>query len=169
MSNLNNLIHNAPKSMSERERINAIWDIAFRKGKKYENELLSYLSYDKMEYSDEGCKEWDIQTTKNGIDLYYEVKSDNISYKSGNLCVEYSHKGQPSGINVCTADYWCNFTIINDKEHILYIIPLFELKQLIVDKKKYIKDIKGGTNRNSSLYLISLSLLEKYKVVEKQE
>ena len=56
MSNLNNLIHNAPKSMSERERINAIWDIAFRQGKKYENELLSYLSYDKMEYSDEGCK-----------------------------------------------------------------------------------------------------------------
>jgi hypothetical protein len=133
-----------------------------RQGKKYEDIFLSYITYDSYNFSPDGCKEYDIKTTTNGIELYYEIKSDNISYNSGNMCIEYLYKGQPSGINATIADFWGYFVLKPNKEFDLYVIPTFELKQLLKDNKKYIRDIKGGDNRNSNLYLISLSLLEKY-------
>jgi len=138
-------------------------------GKKYEQEFLNYITYDKYEFSPAGCKEYDIKATTSGIETYYEIKSDKLSAKTGNMCIEYSYRGNPSGINATIADYWGYFVIREDGKFDLYIIPILELKNILIDNKKYIKDVKGGDNRYSGLYLVSLKLLEKFKYINEKK
>ena len=53
-------------------------------------------------YKVEGyCKEWDIFIPEKKIGI--EVKSDRISHKTGNIAIEYSYGGEPSGIETTRA------------------------------------------------------------------
>lgn len=133
-------------------------------GKFYERETLKYLKYDTAEFSVGKCKEWDIEIYKDGVPIYYEVKSETNAFKYGNLCVEYEYNEKKSGIDATIADYWVHYAIKDKAKNIydLFIITTTELRQLIIDKK-YVRKIIGGDRNMSKCYLFSMKSLEKYK------
>tara|TARA_R110000868_G_scaffold352655_1_gene613902 strand:- start:306 stop:746 length:441 start_codon:yes stop_codon:yes gene_type:complete len=132
-------------------------------GKIYERETLKHIKYDTHEFSIGNCKEWDIKTLNDGVETYYEVKSEVNCFKYGNICVEYKCNNKDSGINATTADYWVHYAI-KDKIKNIYdvrIIPVKELRQMITDKL-YTRIVYCGDNNNSACYLFKMNLLDKY-------
>ena len=133
-------------------------------GKYYEVETLKHIKYDKYEFSIGKFKEWDIKTTKDSIETYYEVKSELNCFKYGNILVEFSCNKKDSGINATTADYWVHYAI-KDKllnTYDICIIPVIELKEMILNKK-YHKIVNTG-DFNCGCYIFKKSLFDKYKL-----
>ena len=135
-------------------------------GKYYELETLKHIKYDTYEFSIGKCKEWDIKTINNEVNTYYEVKSDLVAYKYGNICIEFNCSKKDSGITATTADYWVYYVIEDRKlnKYKAYIIPTVELKQMIQDKL-YTRIVKCGDGFNASCYLFKMTLFDKYKLV----
>jgi len=129
-----------------------IEDLKF--GNSYEKKALEYLKYSNVEFS-KGCfKPYDFiidGKTK------YEVKSDRLGYKTGNLAIEYSCNDKPSGISTTEADYWMYFIISNNKID-CYKIPVTDLYNLIKDCRK----VKGGDGYKSKMVLLPISKCQKY-------
>jgi len=135
-------------------------------GKYYELETLKHIKYDSYEFSIGKCKEWDLKTINNSINTYYEVKSDLVANKHGNICIEFNCSKKDSGITATTADYWVYY-VIEDKvlnKYKVFIIPTIELKEMIQDKL-YTRIVKCGDGFNASCYLFKMSLFDKYKLV----
>jgi hypothetical protein len=132
-------------------------------GKFYEQETLKYIDHDAHEFSVGKCKEWDIKVSKQGLPVYYEVKSETNAFKYGNLCIEYEYNDGKSGIDATIADYWVHFAIKDKAKNIytLFIIPTGELRQLITDEK-YLRKITGGDRNLSKCYLFRMTDLKKY-------
>ena len=87
----------------------------------------------------------------------FEVKTERDIWKTtGNICIELEYKGQPSGINITQADYWCH--IFSDKGIIRFmmIFPVEELRKL-VKNCKYKTLNYGGDNLDSIIALIPLN------------
>lgn len=131
-------------------------------GQIYERETLKHIKYDTYEFSIGKFKEWDIKTTTDDIDTYYEVKSELNCFKYGNILVEYSCNGNPSGIAGTTADYWVHYAIKDKIKNIyeLRIIPVRELRQMIEDKL-YHKIVNYG-DCNCFSYIFKMGLFDKY-------
>jgi len=131
-------------------------------GKKYEKETLKYVQYDTFEFSEGYCKEWDLEITKDDVKTIFEVKSERYAGHSGNICVEYSYNGKPSGVRTTIANMWVHYAIMKDGSHICYFIPIEDLKKLIAEKK-YIKNIlSGGDGKKSSFYIFRMIDLERW-------
>jgi hypothetical protein len=109
-------------------------------------------------YKVEGyCKEWDIYIPEKGIGI--EVKSDRVSHKTGNVVIEDSYGGKPSGIETTKAAWWVYIT----KCHLYWITP-DKIKECIKDN-----DIKsldcaplGGDTKRKSLYFIKEKVFKEY-------
>jgi hypothetical protein len=140
------------------------WEACLEQGLYYERELLKYIKYDSYETSeDKGLfLDWDIKTLYNNKEETYEVKSDEISSRTGNICVEYASSGKPSGITSTKADYWVNFSLFPTRYE-LHIIPIDILREMIKNKQ-YVRSCKGGTGMRSEMYLISKASLAGYKI-----
>jgi len=125
-------------------------------GNSYEKKALEYLEYSNVEFS-KGCfKPYDFiidGKTK------YEVKSDRLGYKTGNLAIEYYCGNSPSGISTTKADYWLYFVIYPDKCD-CYKFTIDELKELIKDCRK----VKGGDGWRSHMKLLPIYKCEKYLI-----
>ena len=135
-------------------------------GKYYELETLKHIKYDSFEFSVGNCKEWDIKTINSNVNTYYEVKSDLVAYKYGNICIEFNCSKKNSGITATTADYWVYY-VIEDKQlnkYKVFIIPTSELKEMIEDKL-YTRIVKCGDGFNASCYLFKMNLFDKYKLI----
>ena len=132
-------------------------------GKTYEKELLNYLDFDNynMCVENENFKSWDIEIIKNDIKIYYEVKSDRIGYKTGNIAIEYECNNKPSGITTTQSDYYAYF-IINLIDYDLYIIPVDIIKSHI-NTCKYKKSLNGGDGYKSKFYLFDIKTFKEYK------
>ena len=131
-------------------------------GKIYERETLKHIKHDSYEFSIGKCKEWDIKTIKDGVETYYEVKSELNCFKYGNILVEYSCNGKPSGIAGTTANYWVHYAI-KDKINNIYdltIIPVEDLRKMVEDKL-YHKIVNYG-DCNCFSYIFKMSLFDKY-------
>jgi hypothetical protein len=90
-------------------------------------------------------KGWDFEIDE----VKYEVKTDRMSHKTGNLVVEVECNKKPSGLSTTDADYW----IFNlDKMDKYVIIGIKPLKELIKDTKK----IYGGYRRKSVLHVLPI-------------
>jgi hypothetical protein len=143
--------------------INFYKDLKF--GHRYENELANYLSpfYKKINVIKEKCKFYDIICyTENDIEETYEVKSDRLSIKTGNLAIEYKCREKDSGICITKANFYAYYIIKNETEYDLYIIPTQEIKNKI-NSKDYKRTIKGGDNWTSQMYLFDLTVFKDYK------
>jgi hypothetical protein len=140
-------------------------------GQFYERELLKYLDYDTFRTSKQfkNFKDWDIEITKDNKTTTYEVKSETTSFKTKNMCIEYSYKNMPSGINATKADYFAHFCIENKEKNIytLYIIPVCDLKELIKNRN-YFRNMRGGDGGYSEFYLFKLEKMSKYKIDESE-
>jgi len=84
-------------------------------------------------------KEFDIEIPEKGITV--EVKYDHLSHKTGNYMFETEYDGQPSGIEVTTANWWLQV----DKERCIWIdcsALKYILKDIRVTKMGGIGDSK---------------------------
>ena len=92
-------------------------------------------------------KKFDIQLTQALIDerrlmeIFRGAKIERIELKSesfqweqtGNICIEYRHKGKPSGISTTEADIWVH-ELKRDGETLCYLMfPVERLKRLCRD------------------------------------
>ena len=87
----------------------------------------------------------------------FELKTDRMAYKTGNVYVEFQSRGKDSGINTSKSDTWI-FKIQNNKDQHLFSIhiPLTRLKKLV--SKNY-RVVPGGDNLTSRGYLVPLTHL----------
>ena len=132
-------------------------DLAFGE----ENELFVLkkvkIKYPKA-YKVEGyCKEWDIFVPEKDIGI--EVKSDRASHKTGNVVIEDSYGGKPSGIETTKAAWWVYITKCN-----LYWITPKRIKRCI--KENNLESIEfpptQGDYKVKSLYLIKEKVFKNY-------
>jgi len=93
--------------------------------------------------------------------IFYEVKADRKCHSTGNLCIEFECNGVPSGISSTLADTYVIFVINPDTGYTLYLIPVWEIKQMI-NKKQYHRTMKGGDGWRSAFHLFSKDLFSKY-------
>ena len=84
----------------------------------------------------------------------FELKTDRMAHKTGNIYVEFQSRNKDSGIKVSKADTWI-FKIVSGKDtHLFSIqIPLTRLKKLV--SKDY-RVVPGGDNLTSRGYLVPL-------------
>jgi hypothetical protein len=130
-------------------------------GLKFEMKLLDHIKHIGYEKPDGYFPYYDFKIFKsNGHTSTYEVKADMLILKTGNIAIEYMCRGKLSGISLSTAKYWAIFAYTGNK-YTLYKIPSKALKKLI-DKKKYKKNICGGDDGVSKMYLFDKTLFEEY-------
>jgi hypothetical protein len=107
-------------------------------------------------------KDYDIAMKENGNTIYYEVKADRMTHKTGNICIEYECFGKPSGITTSKADRYAYFELgPTASSYTLYIIPVNAIKKRI-SKRKYKRTISGGDYSSSKCYLFDKSVFDKY-------
>jgi len=133
-------------------------------GMKYEQVALNYLlPFDSYKISDCNFKKYDIKTYNIDENKYikYEVKSDKIAYKTGNICIETKCRGKLSGINCTTAKYYIYFVMHkNLKNYDVYRIKTKKLKKLCENKTTFY----GGDSGASEFHLLKIKDIQKYKI-----
>jgi len=85
----------------------------------------------------------------------FELKTDRMAHKTGNVYVEFKSRGKDSGIITSKSDTWI-FKIPNGRDtHLFSIhIPLTRLRKLV--SKDY-KVVPGGDKLTSRGYLVPLT------------
>jgi len=131
-----------------------------KKGKVIEREMLELI---KTEHKDahivEGyCKEGDIfiPSTKEWI----EIKSDEMSQKTGNIVVEIEFDGKPSALSTTKASYW----IIHTGLKIIKITP--DQLRIVIAKNdlKTVRFIATGDTKPKLAYLVKQPLIEEQAI-----
>lgn len=60
-----------------------------------------------------------------------ELKSETWQWEqTGNICIEYRQRGQPSGIATTTADFWVHELRRDDQTLVYLMFPIDRLKEL---------------------------------------
>ena len=92
-----------------------------------------------------------------------EVKRDRESYRTGNVAVEITYRGEPSGIAVTEAEWWA-FVLDNEigTPHAIVIVPLWHLKYLAKRCAREGKLVMGGDDKASKMILIPKADLLKH-------
>ncbi len=132
-------------------------------GQKYEQELINILKPESYELSKGKFKPYDIIITNNNKIRKYEVKSDRLTYKTKNLCIEFECSNKESGIQTTESHYYAYFVITDNNNYDLYIIPTKRLRKEI-EKKSYHKIMNGGDGWRAKFYLFKIDKFEKYKI-----
>jgi len=84
-----------------------------------------------------------------------EVKRDYIASRTGNLFVEFSSRGKPSGLATTRADFWA---FILDGERVV-IVPTQFLQQVARQAYSEGRTVRGGDNNTSEGVLVRLKEL----------
>ncbi len=80
-----------------------------------------------------------------------EVKFDKKFKETGNIAIEYTSRGKPSGICTTEADYWA---FILEGTGMMLILGTKVLENKL--KKIPIKNVKGGDDNTSEIALVRL-------------
>ena len=89
----------------------------------------------------------------------FELKTDRMAHKTGNVYVEFKSRGKDSGISTSKSDTWIFKIVSNGDRHLFSIhIPLSRLKKLV--SKDY-RVVPGGDNLTSKGYLVPMTDLIK--------
>jgi hypothetical protein len=84
-----------------------------------------------------------------------EVKSDKQAWKTGNIFVEDSCSGKPSGISTTEAEFWA----YELRQNTFYLVPIERLRELFKEAVRHGKRKAGGDFNRSSGVLIPLEWL----------
>ena len=85
----------------------------------------------------------------------FELKTDRMSHKTGNVYVEFQSRNKDSGIRTSKSDTWIFKIVSKGDRHLFSIqIPLTRLKKLV--SKDY-RVVPGGDNLTSRGYLVPLT------------
>lgn len=96
----------------------------------------------------------------------YEVKADNRTWETGNLCIEFAYRGEDSGITSTKADYYIYFVRSPHNAHgyyCYYKIPIRVLKSTINNMRSK-RTIKCGYQNRSECYLVNQMKFAEYRV-----
>jgi hypothetical protein len=128
-------------------------------GQKYELKALDYFNYKTFKQSQGKFKDYDLILDDN---IKVEVKAEKNAFRYGNLAIETSNYNSPSGISYTKADYWIHFVIhpTDEKKDICLKFPINDLKELI----KGCRNVRGGDNMASYMFLLPINKCLKYKV-----
>ena len=87
----------------------------------------------------------------------FELKTDRMAHKTGNVYVEFQSRGKDSGIRTSKSDTWIFKIVSKGDRHLFSIqIPLTRLKKLV---STYYRIVPGGDNLTSRGYLVPLTHL----------
>ena len=88
-----------------------------------------------------------------------EVKRDSWVGRTGNIAIEYTSRGKPSGIAVTEADYWIIIFSKEYKDKLMLVIETKRLKEVArrYGRLGYRKDM--GDNNSSQSVLIPIKEL----------
>lgn len=103
-------------------------------------------------------REYDIKAiTPRGKIILIEIKEDFLCEKTGNVGLEFSCRGKPSGINVTKSEYYVYK--IHSPNGILFIRAKTSRLKKAIEKKEYFKTVNGGDKNSNSLnYLFKLNV-----------
>lgn len=100
-------------------------------------------------------------------DLYNRIVGSKIElkterdywYKTGNIAIEYEYRGQPSGIAVTEAEFWCH-ELRKDCRTMAYVLTPTDILKKIA-RAYYAKNgaVIGGDNKWSKFILIPINQL----------
>jgi predicted Fe-Mo cluster-binding NifX family protein len=136
-------------------------------GNSYEKKLVKFLKPQLHAYNDDN--EYDVLTVKDGKITRYEVKSDRLMNKTGNICMEFECNNRPSGISVSKANIYAYYEVCGDAPEEgtsgdkLYLIPKTFINEMI-NKKKYKTIINGGDGKRAKSYLFSKEVFSEFKM-----
>ena len=89
----------------------------------------------------------------------YELKTDRLAHKTGNVFVEFESRGKASGISTSKAGVWIFKIVSKGDRHLFSIeIPLSRLKKKVDNNYNV---MLGGDNRSSKGYLVPITDLIK--------
>ena len=92
----------------------------------------------------------------------FEVKTDFISEKTGNIAIEYFSRGKPSGISTTQADFYVYVINTIKKQDYCYIIKVSKVKELI-ENKLFFRSVDGGDKDSHTLcYLFKEDIFSKH-------
>lgn len=95
-----------------------------------------------------------------------EVKTERDMWaRTGNMAIEITYRGKPSGISITDAKWWCHkFTIDNETKFIV-LMKVEELKKRIkqLAKTNLIKIVNGGDDNQSEIVLVPVSRIVGYE------
>jgi hypothetical protein len=129
-------------------------------GKEYELKFVDYMKMKNYEIMQGEIIQYDIICYDNEETIKYEVKTDRMTYKTGNICIEFACSNKPSGITTSESDYYIYYVIENN-DYDLYKIPTQKLKKYI-RQMKYDRIVKGGDKYLSRCYLFNKDVFSKY-------
>lgn len=128
-------------------------------GNLYEKKLVKFLKPQLHAYNDD--YEYDVLTVKDGKITRYEVKSDRLMGKTGNICMEFECNKKPSGISVSKADMYAYYEVLENQPDKLYLIPKTFITEMI-NKKKYKSIIDCGDGKRAKSYLFSKDVFKQF-------
>jgi hypothetical protein len=131
---------------------------------KSEKQVAEFLERSRgMKFLDKcNNSDYDIRMeTKTGAEITIEVKEDFSCERTGNVGVEYSYRGRPSGIETTKADFYL-YKVHRPDGIGLYVIKTDKLKKMIEDNL-YFRTVNGGDPGSDSLnYLFKLAVFEQH-------
>ena len=89
-----------------------------------------------------------------------EVKYDEMSAKTGNICIEIEFNGKASALLTTTADWW----VIYDGEKYMRFTPMQIIQCIFMNHLRYSEFIGAGDNKSKKLFLIKKDVLYPYGV-----
>ena len=85
----------------------------------------------------------------------FELKTDRMAHKTGNVYVEFQSRGKNSGIRTSKSDTWIFKIVSKGDRHLFSVqIPLTRLKKLVSTDYRI---VPGGANLTSRGYLVPLT------------
>ena len=85
----------------------------------------------------------------------FELKTDRMAHKTGNVYVEFQSRGKDSGIRTSKSDTWIFKIVSKGDRHLFSIhIPLTRLKKLVSTDYRV---VPGGDKLTSRGYLVPLT------------
>ena len=85
----------------------------------------------------------------------FELKTDRMAHKTGNVYVEFQSRGKNSGIRTSKSDTWIFKIVSKGDRHLFSVqIPLTRLKKLVSTDYRI---VPGGDNLTSRGYLVPLT------------
>ena len=85
----------------------------------------------------------------------YELKTDRLACKTGNVFVEFESRKKESGIKTSKADIWIFKIVDKSDKHLFSVeIPLDRLRNKVYNSTYRI--VRGGDNLTSKGYLVPL-------------
>jgi hypothetical protein len=106
------------------------WEECLEFGNKWQKKAIEALGLNNVRVMPGKFEEFDVVSVEDGKIIFREFKADRLASKTGNMAIEFNHKGNPSGIAKSLADFW-NYVIVYEKVAVVYDIPTSVLKEFI--------------------------------------